>query len=79
MVQANGTSNMSPVIKEYFAATCSMQNVQVISSTNGVFVYVVKYIVKLDQGNRVTVCADSHSGAILHMEETFWTTPRSLA
>ena len=70
VVQANDTSIVSPVIKEYFAATCSMQNVQVISSTNGVFVYVVKYIVKLDQGHRVTVLVDSHSGAILCREET---------
>jgi hypothetical protein len=71
VVQANDTSNMSPVIKEYFAATRSMQKAQVISGTNGVSAYVVKYIVKLDQGNRVTVWADSHSGAILRGEETF--------
>ena len=49
MVQANDTSNMSPVIKEYFAATRSMQNAQVISGTNGVSAYVVKYIVKLSR------------------------------
>ena len=48
-----------------------MQNAQIISSTNGVSAYVVKYIVKLDQGNRVAVWADSHSGAILRGEETF--------
>merc|ERR1712086_725141 len=71
VVHANGTSNMSPVIKEYFAATRSMQNAQVISGTNGVSAYVVKYTVKLDQGNRVAVWADSHSGAILRGEETF--------
>ena len=71
VVQATDTSNMSAVIKEYFAATCSMQNAQVISGINGVSVYVVKYIMKLDQGNRVAVWADSHSGAILRGEETF--------
>ena len=71
VVQANDTSNMSPVIKEYFAATRSMQNAQTISGTNGVSAYVVKYIVKLDQGNRVAVWADSRSGAILRGEETF--------
>ena len=55
MVQASDTSNRSPVIKEYFAATHSMQNAQVISGTTGVSVYVVKYIVKLDQGNCMIV------------------------
>ena len=55
VVQANDTSNMSPVIKEYFAATRSMQKAQVISGTNSISVYVAKYIVKLDQGNRDSV------------------------
>ena len=70
MVQANHTSNMSPVTKEYFAATRSIKNAQVISGTNGMSVYVMKYIVKLDQGNCVTVWVDSHSGTLLRREET---------
>ena len=72
VVQANATSNMFPVIKKYFAAALSMQHAQVTSGTNGASTYVVKYIMKLDQGNRVTVWAKSHSSAILCGEETFW-------
>ena len=44
VVQAYATSNMSPVTKDYFAATYSMNFFQVISGTNGVSVCVTKYI-----------------------------------
>ena len=44
VVQAYATSNMSPVIKEYFAATHSMKIVQVSSGTNGDYAYVLKYV-----------------------------------
>lgn len=71
VVQAYNVINMSPVIKEYFTATSYMQNTQMISGTNCVSVYVIKYIVKLDQEIRVTVFPDSHSGAILYGEEIF--------
>ena len=63
--------NMSPVIPELFGATKSMQNAQVITGTNGVARYVVKYIVKLDQGNRCTVWADPHSGAVMQIQKDF--------
>ena len=71
VVQANDVTNMSPVIKEYFAATLSMQNAQVLSGTNGVSAYVVKYIVKFDQGNLITVWADSRTRSIMYGEEKF--------
>ncbi len=47
--------NMSPVIPEIFAATQSMQNAQVMTTTNGVARYVVKYVTQRDQNNQVTV------------------------
>ncbi len=36
--------NMSPVITEMFGATWSMQNAPVLTTTNGVARYVVKYV-----------------------------------
>ena len=71
VVQANDVTNMSPVIKEYFAATLSMKNAQVLSGTNGVFAYVVKYIVKFDQGNLITVWANSGTSSIIYGQEKF--------
>ena len=62
---------MSPVIKEYVAATKAMHNTQMSSGTNSVSIYVVKYIAKFDQGNRVIVWADSHSDTVFCGEETF--------
>ena len=62
---------MSPVIPEFFAVTKSMQNVQILHGTNGVAKYVVKYIVKFDQGNRCVVWANSHTGAVLRAEHQF--------
>ena len=48
-----------------------MQNAQVLTGTNGVARYVVKYVVKLDEGNRCVVWADSHSGAVIQAQHTF--------
>ena len=50
VVNPAATDNMSPTNPELFAALRSMQNLQVITDTNGVSRYVVKYIVKMDQG-----------------------------
>ena len=63
--------NMSPVVDKFFAATRSMQNAQILHGTNGVARYVVKYIVKLDDGNRCTVWEDSHTGAVMRAEHHF--------
>jgi hypothetical protein len=53
----NATGNILPVNGVLFAATVSMQNLQVMRNTNGVARYVVKYIVKKDEGNRITLGA----------------------
>ena len=63
--------NMSPVISEFFAATQSMQNFQVLTSTNGVSRYVTKYITKMDTNNRCTIHADAHTGASMRVQNTF--------
>ena len=63
--------NMSPVTPKLFALTRSMQNFQVITNTNGVSRYVVKYIIKMDTGNRCIVHADKHTGAVLRAEHQF--------
>lgn len=38
--------NLSPVLEEHFVFTRSMQNMQVVTGTNGVARYVVKYIIE---------------------------------
>ena len=63
--------NMSPVIPEWFVLTRSMQNAQVVTDTNGVSRYVVKYIIKMDQGNRCIIWADSHTGAVMRAQSQF--------
>ena len=63
-VVTNATCNMSPVIGEFFIATESMQNAQVLLHTNGVAKYVVKYITKFDDGNLAIMYVDAHTGAV---------------
>ena len=70
-VHPGARCNMSPVIDQFFAATKSMQNAQILHGTNGVARYVVKYIVKLDDGNRCIVWADAHTGAVMRAEKDF--------
>ena len=70
-VHPEARCNMSPVFPEFFAATKSMQNAQILTGTNGVAKYVVKYVVKLDQGNRCNVWADAHTGAIMRVDHQF--------
>jgi len=62
---------MSPVNPVLFAATESIQNIQVVRNTNGVARYVVKYVVKKDEDNRITLGADFHSGARMNADEKF--------
>ena len=50
-VHPGARDNISPVCAEWFAALRSMMNYQILTNTNGVARYVVKYIVKLDEGN----------------------------
>ena len=64
--------NMSPVVDHFFATTKSMQNAQILTGECGaVSRYVAKYIVKLDEGNRIIVWADQHTGAVLRAEKNF--------
>ena len=70
-VHPGTTCNMSPVIPELFAATQSMQNDQLMTNINGVACYVVKYIMKLDQGNLCVAWEDAHSGANMQVENQF--------
>lgn len=70
-VQANNAANIFQVTKQYFAATLSMQNAHVIYGTNGASAYVLKYIVKLDQVNRVRMWADYPTGTVLRAHKTF--------
>jgi hypothetical protein len=58
--------------KLLFAATESMQNIQVVRNTNGVARYVVKYVVKKDKGNRITLGADFHLGARMNADKNFF-------
>ncbi len=67
----NATENILPVNGVLFAATESMQNLQVVRNTNGVARYVVKYIVKKDEGNRITLGANFHSGARMNVDKKF--------
>ena len=46
-------------------------NYQILTGTNRVARYVVKYIVKLDECNRITVWADAHTGAAIRVEKQF--------
>ena len=63
--------NMSPVIPEIFAATQSMQNAQVMTTTNGVACYVVKYVTQRDQNNQVTVAPSVHNSANMQVDTKF--------
>ena len=42
---------MSPVESKIFSVFCSIQNIQMISGTNGMNKYVCIYIVKIDESN----------------------------
>ena len=63
--------NMSPVIPELFGATQSMQNAQVMTTTNGVARYVVKYVTQRDQNNQVTVAPSVHNSANMQVDTKF--------
>ena len=63
--------NISPANDIWFAATKSMQNFQILTGTNGVARYVVKYVTKLDEGNRCVVFADAHTGAVMRVDHQF--------
>ena len=52
-----------------FAATESMQNIQVVRNTNGVARYVVKYVVKKDEGTTITLGANFHSGPSMNADK----------
>ena len=70
-VTPSARENMSPVNPRFFALTRSMQNLQVITETNGVSRYVVKYVIKMDRGNRCSIWADAHTGSVLRADYQF--------
>ena len=47
--------NISPVESKMFCAMRSMQNIQLISGTNGMNKYICKYIVKIDKNSLLWV------------------------
>jgi hypothetical protein len=63
--------NMSPVIPELFGATQFMQNAQVMTTTNGVACYVVKYGTQHDQNNQVIVAPSVHNGTNMQVDTKF--------
>lgn len=71
IVDPGARCRMSPVIPKFFAATRSMQNAQVMTKTDGVARYVVKYVVELDKGNQHVIRADPHTGAGYHVDRQF--------
>ena len=48
-----------------------MQNIQIMTSRNGMALYVVKHTVKLNHGNWYVVWSDSHTSVIICTEQTF--------
>lgn len=67
----NDRHNISPCNDIWFATTMSMQNLQILTGTNGVARYIVKYVTKLDDGNRCVVFADAHTSAIMRVDHEF--------
>jgi len=67
----NEGHNISPCNDVWFASTMSMQNLQILTGTNGVARYIVKYVTKLDDGNRCVVFADAHTSAIMRVDHEF--------
>jgi len=63
--------NMSPIIPEMVGATQSMQNAQVMTTTNGVAHYVVKYVTECDQNNQDTVAPSVHNSANMQGDTKF--------
>ena len=63
--------NISPVITKFFAATQSMQNFWVPTNTNGYYMYIWKYVTKLDMTDRCTIPANNHNSAAMRMYNTF--------
>jgi hypothetical protein len=62
---------MSPIIPELFCATQSMQNAQVMTTTNGMACYVVKYVTQSDQNNQVTVALSVHNSTNMQVDTKF--------
>ena len=55
---------MSPVVTELFLLFLSMVNAQSVGHANGLAKYILKYVGKFDQGNRVTASANPHTGSL---------------
>ena len=61
---SNAEDNMSPVTTDLFILFKSMCNVQFICCSNGIVKYILKYVAKFDECNRVTASSNIHTGAV---------------
>ena len=61
--------NISPVESKTFSAFRSMQNIQMISGTNGMNKYVCKYIVKIDESNLLHIESNSKKSNTFKISE----------
>ena len=61
----NNDLNISPANGTLFCATQSMQNMQVLTNTNGCHKYVNKYLGKIDENNYVIFSANGKKMANL--------------
>ena len=57
--------NISPVNGTLFAATISMQNIQILFNCAGLNTYVCKYVGSIDKGNFVVIATDKEKGGAL--------------
>ena len=61
--QRSTTCNMSRVTTDLFILFGSMCNIQIVVCANGIVKYILKYVGKFDQGNRVVASFNPHTGA----------------
>ncbi len=54
----NALCNMSPIIPTHFLVLRSMTNAQIILQASGVSKYILKYIAKVDKGNKAILFAN---------------------
>ena len=60
----NATCNMSPAITELFLLVLFMVGVQGIGYVNGIAKYILSYVSKFDECNRVKGSANANTGAL---------------
>jgi hypothetical protein len=60
----NALCNMSPVIPMHFIMLRSMVNHQIIAQASGISKYILKYVAKVDVGNKAILFADGYTDNI---------------